>query len=324
MTDNENVITGRCSNESCYIHEGELCFMGEDTLNECEYYSLEKLEITNSSKSHEYGVLWTGNTLGDQDLKLLQARGRSLIVGVLGSHDTGKTTFLLIAYLNHIRRGIKLSYKFAGSKTLGAWESLSSWPRLDTSKSTFPPHTSRQSERVPGLLHLALRDVNNNLIDLLLTDAPGEWFTTWSLNSQDSNAVGAQWTAVNSDMLIITADCSKLAGENRGTARSDLIKLFERLAPFAKNKPTFLVWTKTDELEKKPIPESIKETIVNKISSNIPHAKQYNVSIKDPDSVTNVLCDLLIDYESFKRVLSIKDPIIENTPFMSYRGKNVQ
>ncbi|WP_296243163.1 MULTISPECIES: TRAFAC clade GTPase domain-containing protein [unclassified Psychrobacter] len=313
-----------CTNDSCHIEDGESCAMGEDAPCDCEFYTHENDDITDIPESNEYGVLWSGNTLGVQDLRLLQARDRSLTVGVLGSHNTGKTTFLLIAYLNHIRRGIELTYTFAGSKTLGAWENLSSWPRLDTSKSTFPPHTSRQAERMPGLLHLALRDNTGELVDLLLTDAPGEWFTTWALNAEDSNAEGAQWTAINSDLLIITADCKKLSGSDRGKARGDLINLFQRLSPFAKGKPTFLVWTKTDELENNPIPMKIKETIVDKLLKNIPHAKQHEVSIQEPDSVTNVLHALLKEHDISKNSLAITTPIIDNTSFMSYRGNNAQ
>ena len=242
---------------------------------------------------------------------------------MFGSHDTGKTTLLLIAYLNYIRRGLELKYKFAGSKSLVAWENLSSYLRLDTTKSTFPPHTSRQSDRIPGLLHLALRDNESDLIDLLLTDAPGEWFTTWSLNSKDPNAGGAQWVATNSDMFIITADCNKLAGENRGKARKELILLFDRLSSFTKEKPTALILTKSDELEEKPIPEPIKTAIIAKLSRNIPHAKQYEVTIKNPDSVTNLLNDLLVDYESFRQPMIVSEPIVNNSSFMCYRGSHV-
>ncbi|WP_201591437.1 MULTISPECIES: TRAFAC clade GTPase domain-containing protein [Psychrobacter] len=325
MSDSEIFVSGVCSREGkdCYVSDGGTCAEGKDHPSECDCFKVESEETTESSELKQYGIWWSGNNLGIQDLSKIQARGESRLIGVFGSHDTGKTTFLLIAYLNYIRRGLELTYKFAGSKSLVAWENLSSYSRLDTTKSTFPPHTSRQSDRVPGLLHLALRDSESNLIDLLLTDAPGEWFTTWSLNSEDPNAGGAQWMATNSDMFIITADCNKLAGENRGKARKELLMLFERLVPFTKNKPTVLIWTKSDELAQNPISDKMKERINDKLLFNIPHAKQYRVTIENSDSVTNVLHELLIDYESFRKPIIISEPIVTNSSFMCYRGSHV-
>lgn len=324
MSDSDIVLGGVCSREGedCYVGDGGTCAEGKDHPTECDCFKVELEENTESSELKQYGIWWSGNNLGIQDLSRIQARGESRLIGVFGSHDTGKTTLLLIAYLNYIRRGLELTYKFAGSKSLVAWENLSSYLRLDTTKSTFPPHTSRQSDRVPGLLHLSLRDSESNLIDLLLTDAPGEWFTTWSLNSKDPNAGGAPWMAMNSDMFIITADCNKLAGENRGKARKELLMLIERLAPFTRDKSTFLIWTKSDELEEKPIPEPIKSAIVAKLSRNIPHAKQYEVTIKNPDSVTNLLNDLLLDYESFRQPMIVSEPLVNNSSFMCYRGSH--
>lgn len=325
MSNSDIVLGGVCSREGedCYVGDGGTCAEGKDHPSECDCFKVESEETTESSELKQYGIWWSGNNLGIQDLSKIQARGESRLIGVFGSHDTGKTTFLLIAYLNYIRRGLELTYKFAGSKSLVAWENLSSYSRLDTTKSTFPPHTSRRSERVPGLLHLALRDNESNLIDLLLTDAPGEWFTTWSLNSEDPNAGGAQWMATNSDMFIITADCNKLAGENRGKARKELLMLFERLVPFTKNKPTVLIWTKSDELAQNPISDKMKERINDKLLFNIPHAKQYEVTIENSDSVTNVLHELLIDYESFRKPIIISEPIVINSSFMCYRGSHV-
>ena len=325
MSDSEITVGGVCSREGkdCYVGDGGACSEGKDYPNECEYFEVKLKETTENPELKQYRIWWSGNNLGIQDLSQIRARGESRFIGVFGSHDTGKTTFLLIAYLNYIRQGLKLSYKFAGSKSLVAWENLSSYSRLDTTKSTFPPHTSRQSERVPGLLHLALRDNESNLIDLLLTDAPGEWFTTWSLNSDDPNAGGAQWMATNSDMFIITADCNKFAGENRGKARKELFMLFERLIPFTKKKPTALIWTKSDELVENPISDRMKKQITDKLLFNIPHAKQYKVTIENPDSVTNVIHDLLLENESFRQPIIVSDPIVSNSPFMCYRGSHV-
>ena len=90
-----------------------------------------------------------------------------------------------------------------------------------------------------------------------------------------------------------------------------------------KKKPTALIWTKSDELVENPISDRMKKQITDKLLFNIPHAKQYKVTIENPDSVTNVIHDLLLENESFRQPIIVSDPIVSNSPFMCYRGSHV-
>ena len=196
----------RCRNPNCYAHDKEPCREGRLDLAECSSW-------VDGISSHGSGISdlkapvltaripWSGNTLGQADLNDLSPRARNILIGVLGAHDAGKTTLLLGSYLQLLQGREIGRASFSGSYTLSAWEALAAWTRFDDAARpvTFPPHTPIGNSRVPGLLHFALRDSNDELRDILLTDAPGEWFVTWSQKEDAANAAGARWVIENAD-----------------------------------------------------------------------------------------------------------------------------
>jgi len=185
-------VSKMCSNVNCFVHDGESCADGNITPSECENYCNEQDGNNNKagsqSPSNEIDdfarVPWSGNSLGLADLVSLSPRAQTILVGVIGAHDAGKTTLLLGSYFNCLRGNNIANAEFAGSRTLGAWESLASWSRFDDAARlpNFPPHTPRGANRTPGLLHLALRRKTQKVRDVLLADAPGEWFSSWAVN----------------------------------------------------------------------------------------------------------------------------------------------
>ncbi len=314
-------MSERCTNPNCFVHDGEDCYLGEMELGQCASWSApapnaeSEAVITISAR-----VPWSGSALGLADMANLSPRGRTILIGVLGAHDAGKTMLLTGNYLQLLQGQSLANARFAGSRTLGAWEALAAWARFDDAARPpkFPPHTPRGTSRVPGLLHLALRNAEGEFRDVLLTDAPGEWFTRWAIKEDAIEAEGARWLVRNADAFLVFADCKRLATSNRerGSARNDLRQLLERLGNHVGDRPTALVWAK-DDIE--PNTE-IRTAIQQVLSRHIPHALEVNSSTNHPDSLTKALEAVLCPAWSPQRASRIVEPILYQQPFSAFRG----
>ena len=120
-------------------------------------------ENNQTDKINEGRLLnWTGNSFGWLDLKLVSQRGNPFTIGIVGSPDAGKTTFLAMFY-RLLFNGYKLDgFDFSGSYSLIGWENISNYLTFNkTDPPKFPPHTSYKDGRNAGLLHLALKKINN-------------------------------------------------------------------------------------------------------------------------------------------------------------------
>lgn len=316
-------MSKRCANPNCFVHEGESCDLGEMDPGQCASWSAAMPEtVTDAaiSSATSARVPWSGSALGLADMANLSPRGRTILIGVLGAHDAGKTTLLTGNYLQLLLGRSLANARFAGSRTFGAWESLAAWTRFDDAARapTFPPHTPRGTGRVPGLLHLALRNAEGEFRDVLLADAPGEWFTRWAIKEDAPEAEGARWLMHNADAFLVFADCSRLATSNpkRGMARNELRQLLERLGNHVGNRPTALVWAK-DDIE--PNAE-IRSSIQQALKRQIPHALEVNSSTNQPDSLTKALETVLYPAWSPQRASCIVEPILHQQPFSAFRG----
>ena len=316
-------MSQRCSNTLCYVHDGELCALGEMQHTECTAWAGQSAEsepepTTPPSAQASARVPWSGSALGLADIAHLTPRGRSIVVGVLGAHDAGKTTLLIGNYLQLLQGRTLAGAQFAGSRTLGAWESLAAWTRFDDAARppSFPPHTPRGTSRVPGLLHLALRGANDEFRDVLLTDAPGEWFSRWAVTVDAPDAEGARWVVNKADAFLVFADCQRLSGSERGTARKDLRELLERLGNHVGYRPTVLVWAK-DEHEPS---EGIRNAIRQALNAQIPHASEASTSTNRPESLMSALATVLAATWTPALAQPIVEPIHHHQPFAAYRG----
>src|SRR3546814_9648075 len=100
-----------------------------------------------------------------------------VLIGVAGVASAGKTTFLATLYCL-LKHGYKIgNYQFSGSLTLTGWENIAWYLSWNTHNDIqFPPHTSSNAGRIPGLLHISLRNEKGEKKEMIFTDAPGEWF----------------------------------------------------------------------------------------------------------------------------------------------------
>ncbi|QDK82633.1 hypothetical protein EXU85_30105 [Spirosoma sp. KCTC 42546] len=226
---------------------------------------------------------WTGSAMGLTDLQSLTARSRILLIGLAGMENAGKTTFLALLY-SLLRRGQSINhYRFAGSYTLSGWELITSFLTFENGSNqvTFPPHTSRNAGRIPGLLHLALKTEADYLLDVVFTDAPGEWFNEWRSYQQADNAVGAEWIHHHGDGFLLFADCEELAGINRGITRTNIQMIADRLVVNLGSRPLGLVWSKSDVENNRP---AMREKIQSHIQTKAPqHYQEFSVSVMQND-----------------------------------------
>jgi len=270
----------------CTNPQEEGCLLGLRDFRECSYQNKgkqdENTSITNVEQLEEFElpINWTGNSMGEIDLKTISYKKRPYIIGLIGPSNSGKTTLLATLYML-LRSGKRFQdFSFAGSNTLIGWENIAYFLTYKAGNLIqFPPHTSRNSGRIPGMLHLKLKDNFGLFHDILFTDAPGEWFTDWANKSDDNNAVGARWINENTDAFVLFADCQAFI-EDIGNTRLALKSIAERLRNDIRKRPVVLTWTKSD-LNVDP---EIKIRIGEVICNLFPIKEQFEVSVKGAEN----------------------------------------
>ncbi len=322
-------MAGKCSHIGCPDPENIGCNIeGEVKLSDCKYYNKGEIKETEDKESENdyYKIPWTGNSLGITDLNYLTASNKPIFIGITGVASAGKTTFLASLYCL-VRHGVSIGeFTFSGSLTLTGWEDISwylSWK--DNSNIQFPPHTSNNSGRVPGLLHLELRNTSGEKIDLIFTDAPGEWFESWRNNVDSENAIGAKWIHENCDAFLLFADCETLEGSKRGQAKSQIISVADRLLENIETKPLGLVWSKSDIV----IKDITKEQITSHIKENpILHFKEFKTSVKEGNNGNyhKNICEsinwIIEKVNCNTNDIGLIETLVPSDMFLSKRNKN--
>jgi hypothetical protein len=278
-------MAGKCSHKDCHDPDNVGCNIeGCSILTDCKYYGKGESKTDNPEQNDDvvFRIPWTGNSFGLSDLNYLSASSKPILIGITGVANAGKTAFLASLYCL-LRHGKTIGkYSFTGSLTLIGWEDIAwflSWkPNGDIQ---FPPHTTNNAGRVPGLLHLALKNEKEEKKDLIFTDAPGEWFDYWRNNVNGDNAKGAKWIHENCNAFLLFADTDELSGSNRGTARQQITSVADRLFENIEDRPIGLIWSKSDI----SIKDSMKQQILSHLNQNpIVHFNEFETSVKEGES----------------------------------------
>lgn len=275
-------MKNKCSQPDCIAATTGECHLGLE-LEKCDHWGKSLVATAakeKRGKQEDTGgmqLVWSGLPLGLEDLTIIAARNKPRVVGVFGPHNAGKTTLLGMIY-SHLWHGGRFgAAQFAGSYSFEGWENIAQNMRWsDDAHPHFPPHTELTEARVPGLLHLALRQTSGKLDDWLLTDAPGEWFKRWSLNENAPDAEGARWMAANSNIFLLLLDCDWLSGAERGAARTAYQNLINRLGSVRKKRPVAVVWSKTDKLDDEAKIAALQEYAAKVLSP----FQEFRVSVK--------------------------------------------
>ena len=321
-------MSGNCTQEHCYAPETS-CNLGESEFNNCQYWQGTSESSETSTMVDGSGRLsWSSNALGIIDLQFVAARSKPKVIGVIGSRNAGKTTWLVTLYLLLSRGFILKDRSFAGSYTLGGWENLAHWLRWQPEGlgPKFPPHTpSSHNNRMPGLLHLGFRDQNARLEDVLFTDAPGEWFDRWAIDQNDPNAQGAKWIMRYADVLMLFIDREELAGSNRGEARNLITTMAQRLGDQTSGRPVIIVWAKSDLSISEQIFSKLQQTFEKYFSK----PETFNITVKPTEGwndshyamFINLLHSLLTSQNRVKANIEPLPVYQPTDPFLAFRGQ---
>lgn len=275
-------MAGKCSQTTCFPDENGCNIEGCPIVQDCKYYDKGRQSKETDiiiSTEESYRIPWTGNSFGVIDLNFLTACSNPIVIGITGAASAGKTTFLASLYCL-LRHGRKIGdYSFAGSLTLNGWEDISwylSWK--ENGSIQFPPHTANNAGRTPGLLHISLKNSANEKVELIFTDAPGEWFDHWRINTQSENAKGAKWIHDHCDAFLLFADCEMLASAKRGHAKLQINSVADRLFENIGDRPIGLIWSKSDYGIQAVTKTQILEHLQEKASL---HFDQFSTSVNE-------------------------------------------
>lgn len=315
-------MTWRCTNENCF--PDTTCALGHLDRKECEHWKEqdgqpnEGKEPTQPATSD---VPWNGYALGTSDLAILGGRGEPVVVGLIGPPDSGKTSLLAFVYMWLLKHGKLGDWDFAGSWTLGGWESVVQHCRwTGEPPPSFPPHTS-SAGRHPGVLHATLRHRRfGHLRDVLFTDAPGEWFTQWARVPADATAAGARWVVEHSSVLLPLIDSDALADPARlPQVRRATRDLIERIGSTAGGSPVMVLWTK-DDVE---IPEAVRDGLARACEQFLPNASHWRATVKKPDSIEYCFVQAIAAASNDGRAFETVEPRLARDPFLAFRESHV-
>lgn len=283
-----------CSRENCYAPDTR-CVLGN--VAGCEHLAAPApgaAPVPEQEVAQGQRLPWSGLALGLTDVFPVAALGRPYVVGIVGAAGSGKTT-LLAAHWIAARRGLgTYGRSFAGSYSLMGWHQIARHLQWQPVGSGFPPHTSSSDFRSPALLHVAYSNPADppyaHRRHVLLTDAPGEWFSRWA--EEPALAEGAQWVADHADAFLLLADGEALRGAERGHARMNYQSLAIRLRTAATGRPVIPVLAKADV----GVPENLLEAI-NKVNRKYFETEAIQVSAHDPETFASIVkpIDLAIE-----------------------------
>lgn len=319
-------MTGKCSNPECPAPPH--CHEGKDDYKKCEFWLKDNSEKTEKNvkpqrKSKKTNLSWTGEPFKIEDITQVSRRTTLIFIGVVGKADAGKTTFLAMLYTLLLRGEKFKDYDFAGTKTILGWDQLYHKLKVLKNKVSFPDPTPSQYYR---LLHFALRNAENQLKDIFLSDVSGEVFSLWSHNCGDANAENARWIYANSNAFILFIDCMDLI-ERKNLAKTEIIDIAQMLLHDLQDRPVIAVWSKSDK--KKEVHQKIKDSLkveLNNLFTNYKEIDISNFSEDDPDKLVHENNLKVIDW-LLSRILvpSGRELAVninyENDLFLNYKGK---
>jgi len=319
-------MDGKCSNPDCPAPIS--CHDGHDNHTECPNWLKNNMIKTRdpketSRKRPKSSQVWTGDVLKVDDVNQISYRNTPIVIGLAGKAKAGKTTFLSMLYTLLLNGERFSNFGFAGTKTIIGWDNLYNTLKVKENKVSLPEPTPTNYLR---LLHFALRNNEDQLKDILLTDASGEVFTNWSQNKDAVNAKNAQWIYDISNGFIFFIDCDDLIAR-KNSAKTEIIDIAEMLNNDLKERPVIAVWSKADL--KADVHPKIKESLqkeLQEIFSNYTEIDISNFPSKNPDEIVHKNNLKVIDWLLASIILPSKKDIeisnyYENDIFLNYKGK---
>lgn len=321
-------MRSKCGKPDCPAPRGLCLEHASPDHQKCEYWLEPKAEqVVEKQKrvnKKAQSLPWTGEPFQPTDIELVSQRSAPLIIGMVGSANAGKTSYLGMLY-TLLFNGKKLeNWSFAGSFTLAAWETLAQYLKIKPNGSVeFPPPTPANPDYY-SLYHLALKR-GELFRDVLFADSSGEVFDLWSVDVQDPNAENARWIYSKSSAFIFMVDCVALI-KRRGAAKTDVVQMAEQLAANLEGRPVAVVWSKADEIGK--VGTTIKSALKEDLAQVFEDSQVFevsNFSNSDPDTLCHKNNKAVIEYlleklNEPKRIKLMPQVSVSDDMFLNYRG----
>lgn len=146
---------------------------------------------------------------------------------------------------------------------------------------TAHPRTGRA---ISGMLHLSFRRSNDRMDDVVITDAPGEWFEEWAIDQSSENAEGARWIGDHAHAFLLFVDCEALAGPVNEAAQtfSQTVRLASRVRDVARGRAVGIIWAKSDRTPA----DTYRTRLLKTFNSFFPDHAEFHVTVEsanDPD-----------------------------------------
>ncbi len=214
---------------------------------------------------------WAGRHLPLDEARRLLSRSPARLLAILGAFDAGKTS-LLASFFLQIANGQRpeLPYRFAGSRSLHGFRDLVERARRyrgSKGEAVVDHSPTDESAAMGRLLHLAFRPDEHDddrIVDVLLTDLPGEWMTEWA--QVDDDTLDRRMPLLRrASGFVIVADAEALLAH--GGAATDTVtgQFIRRATATAISDPhrrigLSLVLTKTDKVLGTVQPPALADT----------------------------------------------------------------
>jgi len=268
----------RCSNPHCGVDSGGRCARADafdDYLSECpDLIRVAKDEATSTAEEPQPTHVptspsapieedsdpapWSGRHLGRAEALHFMGNHPCRVIAIVGPYDSGKTC-LITSFFLQLANGQSpvFPYKFAGSRSLLGFHTLVQQLATYQGKpgEQALDHTvTGESDDADSFLHLALRpesDGDNRVVDLLLSDIPGEWFSDWTKRDNEQARQRLPFLQ-RCDGFIVLADSSTLLGEGGSRLDSGTHQLLRRIDRMmhdsGRRVPVTLVLSKYDRI----------------------------------------------------------------------------
>lgn len=260
MVDTETI----CANRECRIAQGGKCIEGHDDLAKCPFYGREPEDIADEQDNDDQdgadafdGIhLPDALPLGAGGTNKILAMLPSRMIGVIGVHDSGKTSVIAGLY-DLFQLGTVSDSTFAGSSTLHGLEFICHDARVASERNE--PHSERTKRGEVRFYHIDVRR-NGALHSLLIADRSGEEYE--EVADLAANAAG-MFELRRADVVTILVDGRRLASPNDRADVMGSIPLIIRgmveNGAFLRKPNLAIVLTKNDAVQASPRKERVEQ-----------------------------------------------------------------
>lgn len=319
-------MPGKCKLPECPAPELK-CHLGHEDVSACENFLIEVIEKKEKKEKNasdkKSDVSWTGNAFSVSELSTVSHRTSPVLIGIVGRADAGKTSFLGMLYTLLLGGKSFNGYNFSGTKTILGWDELYHNLKIRRGNVAFPQPTPVSANRI---YHVALRDSERRLKDVLFADASGEVFSSWAVNRDDETADNARWIYANSSAFLLFIDCEALC-TGKNSAKMEIMLIARQFTHNLRNRPVLAVWSKADK--KNDILDSLRTSIKSELEDLFDNFFEIDVSNylePGPDDLVHVNNLRAVDW-ILEKVSIPSDPdlsldeIKSDDPFFNYKIK---